>query len=298
MFKSTHHVFCAIDSIGGGEGATGAAPTTLVDSLSGVNGQKEDLIGQESSVLSSAQKDSDILSQTQEALSFPEKYIVKKEDGSLDTEASTRKLVDGYNNLSKKLGVTGGVVPDNAEGYKINIDIEGLKLPDGFNSEMVQNDPDFKSFTEEAHRAGFTNDQINLVANKYVSLVNDIITRKENCDADACKKELMEIWATPEEMSTGINNAMKAFNYFASEADKANIDVIGNNPLIIRLLANVGLKMREDAPVRNPQSSESRETIQSLMQSDAYLDPKHPDHARVYQQVTQYYNKNVRDSEE
>lgn len=285
MFKGLRYVLQNLDINGGDAG--GGAQSSLVDVVSDNAGSAQGAENKntETSLLSSG---SEI---AEEGLPFPEKFIVKKDDGTIDTDASSRKLAEGYNHLAKKMGETGGVVPDSPDDYKIDFDATELGLPESITPELVQNDADFKAFAQDAHKAGFTNEQINLIAERYATVVQTLIDRRDENDMALCQEALAKTWATPAEMSKGIQNAQKAFNRFASEEDKGLIDIVGNNPIVVRLLANVGALMREDSPAQNVQPSESRETIKAIMQSQAYLDTKHPDHEKATQQVNQYYQK-------
>ncbi|MDF7671155.1 hypothetical protein PT276_08125 [Orbaceae bacterium ESL0721] len=294
MFRGLHHALYDVAI----EGGTGGAPASVADAIGASNPTQPSQTGDQDSqpsVLSTGTEQQKAPDQQNQNFSFPEKCTVKNEDGSVNNEASTQKLLESYTHLSKRMGETGGLVPTSADGYKIEFDQEALGFPESVTPELLRADPDFKRFSEEAHKAGFTNEQMNLVAKEYLGVVRDLVDRRYENDLNACKTELMETWKTPDEMSTGINNALKAFNHFASDQDKALIDTIGNNPLVVRLLANIGATMREDAPARNTQPPESRETITSLMKSEAYHDPKHPDHDRVTQQVKQYYRQTVGD---
>ncbi len=300
MFKGIRYVLRNVDINGGDAGGATAAenaPTSLVDAVSSADTQGVETKSSESSLLSNSQTESGSNTETPETTPFPEKFLVKKDDGSIDTEASSRKLAEGYNHLAKKMGETGGVVPDSAEGYKIDFNPQELGLPESITPELVQNDADFKAFAEEAHKAGFTNEQINLIAGRYATMAQTLIERRDEYDMAECQKALAETWTTPDEMAKGVQNAQRAFNRFAAEQDKGLIDIIGNNPIVVRLLSNVGALMKEDSPARNVQPSESRETIKSIMQSPAYLDDKHPDHAKVMQQVSQYYQQAYGDTE-
>lgn len=293
MFKGNKYVLQNLDGLGGADGGAGGSDagnsTSVADSLSNVKG--ENTQSTEPSLLSNVQDEQGGGNQSSEGISFPEKYTVKNEDGTVNIDASTRKLLDGYTHLSKKMGETGGVVPDTADGYKIDFNPADLGLPESLTPELVKKDPDFKQFTEVAHKAGFTNEQINLVAGQYLNIVQSLLDRRDENDEAAGREALMETWKTQAEFDTGIQNAKRAFNHFASDQDKALIDTIGNNPLVIRVLANIGATMREDSPARNAQPMESRETISALMKSEAYTDTNHPDHERVYNQVSEYYRK-------
>lgn len=195
--------------------------------------------------------------------------------------------------LAKKMGKTGGKVPDKPEGYEINFDAKALGLPEELSPEILQSDPSFREFVSKAHQTGFTNEQLNLVAGGYLQAMQSVFDRKMEDDKAATQKILSDTWKTPEELNRNLAGARKAFDYFASEEEKAQIDSIGNNPLIISLLAKIGQTMGEDSPIMQTQSAESRATIQTLMMSDAYSDEKHPDHKKVYEQVAKYYRDTI-----
>lgn len=300
MFTGIKYELQNLDNVGGGDaggmGAVSTDTTTVDNSLSTGEAQGQPAPETQPSMLSSAQNDQAGENQTtDELLTFPDKYTVKNPDGTINRDESTRKLLEGYKHLSKKMGETGGIVPDNPDGYKINFKPADLGLPENLTPEMVKNDEDFKKFAEQAHGLGFTNEQINLVASKYLEVVNSALDRRDENDMNACREELMKTWTNQGELDTGLKNAVRAFNHFASEQDRGLIDVIGNNPIVVRLLANIGATMREDSPVRNAQPMESRETITSLMKSEAYMNPKHPEHDAVYRQVANYYQRAVND---
>ena len=282
MIIGTRHVLQNIVGDGGDGGAPATTDaTTLVNEISSANTQGQETTSAEPSLLSSAQTESGTANQPEET-NFPNK---------VDTEASNRKLLDAYNHLSKKMGETGGVVPDSADDYKIDFDAQSMGLPEGVTPDLVKRDADFSAFTKEAHAAGFTNEQINLVAKSYLNVVQSVLDRRDENDIAACNTALSETYTTPGEKDIAIRNAQRAFAKFAPEQYRGNIDDIGNNPIVIGILANVGALLSEDSPANNRQPSESRETITALMKSDAYMDPKHPDHDRVYRQVSEYYRQ-------
>lgn len=281
MFMHFKHTFQDIES----DGAAGPVGT-VADALAGCASSG----GGEPSLLSDSQVGGGA-STNESALAFPEKYMVKGETGEINVEESTRKLIDGYNNLSKKLGENGGQVPNSPAEYKIAVNVEELGLQDTITPEVLQNDPDFKNFLSEAHQLGFTNEQVNLIASKYVTVAQTFVDRRDAIDKSACEKTLRECWQTNDEYNANIANALKAFNRFADEQDRLHIDSLGNNPLAIRILAGIGAQMNEDSPARNAQSSESAESIQDLMRSEAYLDTNHKDHARVNARVQSYFVK-------
>lgn len=298
MFKAIKYAYQNIEqgdnpinpAAGGGEPDNSTPPAASIDNSNGQNVAQET----EQSILAEAKTNESSTNESQE-VAIPEKYQVKKEDGSIDNEASMKKLVDGYNNLSKRFGEGKGLVPETAEGYKIEFDAKELNLPEGTTAEILTKDEGFQAFAKAAHELGASNELMNLVANEYVKVVDSIINRKEEDDKKASQESLMsnDGWKTTDEYNKNINNALKAFNHFASEQDKALIDTIGNNPVAIRLLASIGAQMREDSPVINSQSTESKETISDLMKSEAYQNSNHADHNRVRGIVKKYFSDTV-----
>ncbi|BEO65632.1 hypothetical protein [Serratia marcescens] len=70
------------------------------------------------------------------------------------------------------------------------------------------------------------------------------------------------------------------------------MDEIGNNPMVIRMLAKIGAEMGEDTPVGNGQINlEEQQCIRGLMKYEAYSNPKYAVHERVSAQVCAFYQK-------
>ena len=56
------------------------------------------------------------------------------------------------------------------------------------------------------------------------------------------------------------------------------------------MAASFGQQLNEDTPPSNTQQSGGLD-VESLMQSEAYLNESHPDHKRVFNQVQNFYQK-------
>lgn len=281
MFSGMRYVYSDINH---GDSGNSVAIDNLQENITETNNQNS-----EQSILKSAISNQE----NNQLANFPSKYTVKNDDGTVNIEQTARKLNEGYSHLAKKMGETGGLVPDSPDGYKIEFDAKSLGLTEDISPEMLKNDTEFNEFVSKAHSAGFTNEQINLVVGEYLQAIQSVFERKMDDDKAEAQKILSETWKTPDELNRNLSSAKKAFEYFASDEEKAQIDSIGNNPVIISLLAKIGNTMREDSPILQTQSSESRDSISSLMMSEAYIDEKHPDHNRVYNQVAKYYRDTV-----
>lgn len=219
---------------------------------------------------------------------LPEKYRVMGEDGKLNIEGSARKLADAHTSLEKRLGSV-GTPPKTADEYEPKVEVEG------FNWEEFKADPRMQSFMKSAHAKGITNDQMSFILGEYAQRAPELVGGAAALDSEAASTQLREVWKTDAEFNKNIGLAFRAFNSLADDADKGRIDEIGNNPMVIRMLAKVGAEMQEDAPAGGDVNLEEQQTIRDLMKSPAYMDPKNPDHERVSAKVKAYYQKRYGD---
>jgi len=219
---------------------------------------------------------------------IPEKYQVKKDDGTLDLEASSRKLAEAYGHAEKRIG-SGDVRPKTAEEYAVTVP-EAFK--DAFKPEEDQG---FQDFRAKAFEAGMTQKQLDLVMDRYFEMAPQLVAAAGIIDANACKAELEKAWATP---ATFNRNVGMAFSATTALAGKAGIDVqqimsgpLGNNPQFLQLMAVLGPELAEDKNPNNEGNIMSGDEIETLMNSEAYTNPGHKDHARVSEKVRSYYQK-------
>ncbi|STH96586.1 Uncharacterised protein [Citrobacter braakii] len=219
---------------------------------------------------------------------LPEKYRVSGEDGALNVEQSARKLAEAHVALEKRMGSV-GTAPKASDEYAPKVDVEG------FNWEEFKADPRMQSFMKTAHAKGITNDQMSFIIGEYAQRAPELVGGAAQLDADNAATQLREVWKTDADFNKNIGLAYRAFNQLADDADKGRMDEIGNNPMVIRMLAKVGAEMQEDAPAGGDINLEEQQAIRDLMKSPAYMDPKHADHERVSAQVKAYYQKRYGD---
>ena len=216
---------------------------------------------------------------------FAEKHRVFKEDGAFDLEATAVKNAEAYSSLEKRLG-TGDVPPATAEEYKLE------NLPEGMDVQEIMADPVTQSFLKRCHAKGMTNAQVEDVANFMLAeWAPKLLENKSEMVVDDCVAELKTFWKSDAEYSANMIGANKAFNAYADPADRGKIDEIGNNPIVIRMLANIAKEMREDVPPNPQNPGGSAETIETLLSHPAYGDAKHPEHAAVNKKISDYYTK-------
>lgn len=92
---------------------------------------------------------------------------------------------------------------------------------------------------------------------------------------------MRETWKTDAGFNKNIGLAFRAFSSLADDGDNGRMDEIGNNPMVIRMLAKIGAEMQEDAPAGGNVNPEEQQSIRDRMKSPAYMDPKHADHENV-----------------
>lgn len=219
---------------------------------------------------------------------IPEKYRVMGEGGILDIEGSARKLADAYSHLEKRMG-SGDTPPKTADEYAPKVEVEGFKW-DEFKA-----DPRMQSFMKSAHAKGITNDQMGFILGEYAQLAPELVNGAAALDSEAATTQLREVWKTDAEFNKNIGLAFRAFNSLTDEGDRGRMDEIGNNPMVIRMLAKIGAEMQEDAPAGGDVNLEEQQSIRDLMKSPAYMDPKHADHENVSARVRAYYQKRYGD---
>ncbi|WP_139512681.1 hypothetical protein [Klebsiella michiganensis] len=219
---------------------------------------------------------------------IPEKYRVVGEDGKLNVEGSARKLADAYTHLEKRMG-SGDTPPKTADDYAPEVKAEG------FSWDEFKADPRMQSFMKSAHAKGITNDQMGFIISEYAQIAPELVNGAAALDSEAAATQLREVWKTDAEFKKNVGFAFRAFNSLADEGDKGRMDEIGNNPMVIRMLAKIGAEMQEDSPAGADSNPGEQQTIRDLMKSPAYMDPKHADHERVSAQVKAYYQKRYGD---
>ncbi len=215
---------------------------------------------------------------------LPEKFRVTSADGALDREASSRKLADAYAGLEKRLG-TGDAPPKTAEEYQIKVDKEG------FDFEEFKKDPQTAGFLKAAHAKGLTNEQVNFVIGEYLGRAETLTQGAAALDSEAVLQQLSTDWG--DKRDANIKLAYQAGRAAGLTPEQMNSAEVGNNVALLRVLAHFGAQMQEDLPPAGVAASGGADR-ESLIASEAYMDPKHPDHKRVYEQVARMTAQLVR----
>lgn len=227
----------------------------------------------------------------QEILPFgiPQKYQVKKEDGTLDLEASTTKLTEAHGHLERRLG-SGDLPPKTAEEYTVTVPDE---LKDAWNP---KEDALLGAFMKEAHAAGYSQKQLDVAMKAYMDIAPKLVAGDKALSMDECVTELKTEWKDEATYKGQMVKAFKAAQAYGDKDAQTILKKYGNDPIIIRMLARVGAEVGEDKGMP-PTVLQGGKSIESVMASKAYNDPKHADHARVSAQVSAYFTAQAAQAE-
>lgn len=218
---------------------------------------------------------------------MPEKYRVKGEDGSLDVQASAKKVAEAYAHLEKRLG-SGDAPPKSADEYAVNVP-EALK--DKINADELKGTESFKGFMGKLHAAGLSQKQADMMVSEF--LERGVQLREANsvmAEAE-CVSTLKQLdgWKSDAEYKTQMTSAAKAARGFGEKVgvswDQIIDSGLGNNPLFIRLMAAVGPEMGEDRGPSAEALSQVQDSLDQLMSTKAYLDSNDPAHASTVAKV-------------
>lgn len=217
---------------------------------------------------------------------IPEKFHVKKDDGSLDIEASARKLSESYANLERQRGNV-ELPPATPGEYTVN-------APEQFKDVFQADDPVLKGFLEKAHAAGMSQKQVDTALAQFFEYIPSLQQGNAALDSEAASTALRETWKDEGEYNTNLKGAFQAVSAYAPQGKAEElVQKYGNDPDFIRLMASVGKEMQEDKPANTGSQTTATEdqAIDALMSSEAYGKPSHPDHEKVSQQVKAYFEK-------
>ena len=215
--------------------------------------------------------------------SVPEKYRVKKEDGSLDVEATFGKVDQARSAAEKRIG-SGDIPPKDFSGYKMP------EVPEAFKDVKFETG----DFAKKAHAMGLTQKQYEGVMSEYLTLLPQIVGNDQQAAASEVVSTLRETWG--DQADANFSKAFRAANALAEAAGLTYPEIekaLGNNPVALRLLAAVGGEMSEDKTpnAANGGGGAPGFNIDAALASPAYLNAKHPDHKKVSADVKAYYDK-------
>lgn len=222
----------------------------------------------------------------------PEKYRVMKPDGTFDTEATFAKVEEARSHLEKRLG-SGDAPPKDASEYRVTVP-EAFK--DKVDAEKLAESDAFKGFRERMHKAGLSQAQFDAASAEFfdtaVQVAEELAGGGKTMSKEECIGELRKTWKSDAELQAGIKSGYRALvGTVGEESAKSLLGKFGNDPDFVLFAATIGKEMREDTPPSTGGQGGSAESIDELLVSEAYTNPKHPQHASVSERVRRHFER-------
>ena len=238
--------------------------------------------------------------------SLPNEY---KSNSNVTKYKSQEEFLKGYVNLTKKIGEKGLKKPETDEDWKNAYaflgkpeTIEGYEytpneeLPD----EIQLDEQMATSFKEVAHEIGLNPHQYEKLMSSYMAMNEQgFKARKEQMDAEllASEKELKETWGQAFDQNIEMaRNMVKKYDNGGKLTKLLetpfNGSSLGNNPILLNMLANVAKTTMEDGGLIGRGTPVSLDDeIAELRANPAYNDSSNPLHKQIVKKVTELYQK-------
>ena len=232
------------------------------------------------------------VTQTQDQASIPEKFQVKRDDGSLDYEASSLKMAQSYSYLEKKLG-TGDAPPKSPDEYQVEFSPD---VPIKF--EELKDDEGIRGFMDGAHKLGMTNAQVSYVLDQYMQALPQDLQAMEELDARECVDALVSEMGQ-QQANKVLSDAYRAVAMVAGDDADYIMDKYGNDPVVLKYLAKFGSGLAEDSPPQAMQMIEPQqfnEITHELRQQLIDMPKNDPRREGVLAKLEGLYKRQVGDS--
>lgn len=213
---------------------------------------------------------------TANEIEIPDKFKVVSEDGTVDYKSTLNKMNESYSYLEKKVG-TGEVAPKTDEDYAVE--------REGFDFNEFKADESNKAFLKSAHAHGITNKQLDFLLSEYDKRAVDLVSNTSQISTDDVVSSLQTEWGST--YQDNMFSAMRACQAAGITQEQINDPSIGNNLAVIKALAYFGSQIKEDKSLNV--GVPVQEDIQTLMRSDAYFDPRHPEHLATKAKIDAHY---------
>lgn len=222
---------------------------------------------------------------------IPDKFQVKREDGTLDYEASSLKMAQSYTYLEKKLG-TGEAPPKSPDEYQIQFS-EGTPIT----FDELKGDQGIQDFMQGAHKLGMTNAQVNYVLDTYMQTLPQDLHAMAELDSRETVATLTQEFGAAGAQEV-LADAYRAVVSVAGDDADYIMDNYGNDPIVIKFLAKYGEGLREDSPplamqtIDPQQFSETTHEIRQQLSEMNLQDPRRP---ALLAKLDELYNKQYKD---
>ncbi len=209
-------------------------------------------------------------------------------EGKVNNEA----VYKSYQSLQTRMTDV-GLPPESFDKYEIT----APKDADGNDLDIPLDK--FDALKENLHKVGLTQKQFDTVMNEYFSAIPNMESGLKEAYGltpeiakERAEESLRAEWKTDVDFKNNMQLAIKGYEIISSQMD-VDFDKIANNPEAIKMLSFLGRNSGEDGGARGSIPSMD---IDKLMASDAYRNPRHPEHQYAQKQVTGWFERQYGDT--
>lgn len=180
--------------------------------------------------------------------------------------------------------------PKTAADYKLPEALKDVQL----NEEM------HGAFRDRAHKAGLSQAQFDFVMGEYAEIAPQLVAGGQQVSAEETVAELKTAWGKDYQAQAA--NAWRGVSQIAAVAGLTVEQVeaeLGNSPAFNRIMAAVGSQLREDTSVNTGGSGAGGANMAdagAIQASEAYRNPRHPEHAAAVAKWMAIVTKGVPDT--
>jgi hypothetical protein len=220
-----------------------------------------------------------------EGLAIPDTYA----DSPIGKYKTVGELAKGYSEAQKLIGAKGVIIPGEKatpeEWNKYYTALGRPEKPEGYKFSPIENlHPEVKStpeteagFKSLMHKHGIPAKQADGLYKDYMGLVSGALTKRDEkmgVDKHEAEKALRNDWGA--DYDDNVNKVRRLIDKFGGEGGREAFGDLGNNPKVLKTIANIAKKFSEDGFVKGAatQNSETKEANQRI--TDIMLNREHP----------------------
>lgn len=169
-------------------------------------------------------------------------------------------------------------------GYKVNVP-ESLKGK--VDADTLTKDEGFKGFLGKLHAAGASQKVVDAAVSEMLERGAALREAMPVLAASECEAELRQQdgWKSDQEYGKQVGMAFNAGKQIFGKDFDGILKDYGNDPRVIRGLAGIGKEMAEDMPPSPEAQAQVQSSLDTLMNSPAYLNANDPQHASTVAKV-------------
>jgi len=191
--------------------------------------------------------------------------------------------------VEKLVGAKGVIIPGEKatpeEWDKFHNTLGRPEKPEGYKLSPIENlHPELKitpevegGFKALAHKHGLTGKQADGLYKEYFGMISNSLTKRDEksmADKHAAETALRTEWGG--EYDSNLNKAKRLIEKFGGANARESFGELGNNPQVLRTIANIAKKFSEDGFIKGENITNSEVKEAQIKITDINLNKTHP----------------------